>query len=144
MRPSRAKKRQFFALFFHFRIFLNLEIFLVDEFCWFFNMTFLGIFRSDFQKWWKKGQNLAFFGQKQYFFVIFAVFQGMNFSNFLIWCFRAYLEVNCKKWWKRVTIRPSRAKNGHFLALFLPTYADFWTYHFFLVNEFFWFFIWCF
>ena len=52
----------------HFRSFSDLEIFLVNEFFWFFNMMFLGLFRGGLQKIVKKGQNSTLQGQKMVIF----------------------------------------------------------------------------
>ena len=65
----------------------------------------------------------------------------MNFSDFLIWCFYAYLEVICKKWWRKCQ---NSALLGQKTALFLPFSQFFglknlsseWIFLFFL--------IWCF
>ena len=53
--PPGPKNGHFWPFFGHFRSFSDLEIFLVNEFFLFFNMMFLGIFRSDLQKIVKKG-----------------------------------------------------------------------------------------
>ena len=52
--PPGAKKWPFFALFWPFSQFFGLNFFFVNEFFWFFNMMFLGIFRSDLQRIVKK------------------------------------------------------------------------------------------
>ena len=59
------KNSHFWPFFGHFRTFLDLEIFLVNEFFWFFNMMFKGIFRSDLQKNVNKGSKFGPPGQKK-------------------------------------------------------------------------------
>ena len=92
------------AIFGPFRSFSDLEICPVNEFFCFFNMVFLSVFRSYLQKIVKEGQYLSLNGQKLAILAIFAVFWTfflMNeFSDFLLCCFWAYLEVIYKKLWK--------------------------------------------
>ena len=64
----------------------------------------------------------------------------MNFSDFLIWCFWAYLEVICKKLWKK---GQNSTLQGQKTAIFGPFFGHFRSFSDltkFLVNEFFWFF----
>jgi len=150
IRSSRAKKRQFLALFCHFRSFSDLEIFLVNGFFWFFNMMVLGIFRSDLQKIVKNGSKFGPPGPKNgHFWPFFGhfcsfsdlkIFYWMKFSDFLIWCFWAYLEVICKKLWKK---GQNSTLQGQKTAIFGPFFGHFRSFsdlEIFLVNEFFWFF----
>ena len=53
--PGGPKNGHFWPFFGHFCSFLDLKTFLESGFFWFFNMMFLGIFRSDLQKFVKKG-----------------------------------------------------------------------------------------
>ena len=83
------KNGHFWPFFGHVRSFLDLKIFLVNEFFWFFNMMFLGIFRSDLQKFLKKGSKSDPPGPKNGhfwpFFWSFSQFFGLrNFSSELI------------------------------------------------------------
>ena len=64
----------------------------------------------------------------------------MNFSDFLIWCFRAYLEVICKKLWKKGQNSALQGQqNDHFWPFF-GHFGFFFYLEIFLANEFFWFF----
>ena len=55
--PGGPKNGHFWPFFGHFCSFLDLKAFLESRFFLFFNMMFLGIFRSDLQKILKKGSN---------------------------------------------------------------------------------------
>ena len=84
--PPGPKNGHFWPFFGHFRSFSDLKIFLVNEIFWFFNMMFLVIFRSDFQKIVKKGSKFDPPGQKNGhfwpFFWPFSQFFGLrNFSS---------------------------------------------------------------
>ena len=78
--PPGPKNGHFWPFFGHFCSFLDLKTFLESGFFLFFNMMFLGIFRSDLQKFVKKGSKfdppgpkngnfLPFFGHFQYFYL---------------------------------------------------------------------------
>ena len=69
--PGGPKNDNFWPFFDHFRSFSDLEIFLVNEFFWFFTMMFLGMFRRDSQKNVEKGQNSALQGHKNNHFCPF-------------------------------------------------------------------------
>ena len=69
--PGGPKNGHFWPFFGHFRSFSDLEIFLVNEIFWFFNMMFFGMFRSDFQKIVKKGSKFGPPGPKNNHFAPF-------------------------------------------------------------------------
>ena len=62
--PGGPKNGHFWPFFGHFCSFLDLKIFSESEFFLFFNMMFLGIFRSDLQKIVKKGSKFVPLGPK--------------------------------------------------------------------------------
>ena len=125
------KNSHFWPFFGHFRTFLELEIFLVNEFFWFFNMMFKGIFRSDLQNIVKKGSKFGppgpknshfwpFFGHFRTFSVleIFLVNEFFWFFNMMfLGIFRSDLqkivEIGSK-------FGPPEPKKQPFLALFWP------------------------
>ena len=79
IRPSRAKKRPFLALFWPFLQFLDLETFLESRFFLFFNMMFLGIFRSDLQKIVKNGSKFDPPGPKNgHYWPFFGLFRSFS------------------------------------------------------------------
>ena len=82
--PPGPKNSHFFTFFGHFRTFSDLEIFLVTEFFWFFNMMFKDISRSDLQKIVKKGSKFGPPGPKNNLFLPFLQFFGL-------WCFSSEL-----------------------------------------------------
>ena len=70
-RPWRAKKRPFLALFWPFLQFFGLKNFFRERIFLFFNMMFFGIFRSDLQKFVKKGSKFDPPGPKNGHFLPF-------------------------------------------------------------------------
>ena len=84
--PGGPKNGLFWPFFGHFCSFLDLKIFSESEIFLFFNMMFLGIFRSDLQKIVKKGSKFGPLGPKKQsilsLFWSFSQFFGLtNFSN---------------------------------------------------------------
>ena len=84
--PGGPKNGHFWPFFGHFCSFLDLKIFSESEFFLFFNMMFLGIFRSDLQKIVKKGSKFGPPGAKKRSFLAlfwpFSQFFGLrNFSS---------------------------------------------------------------
>ena len=69
--PQGPKNGHFWPFFGHFCSFLDLKTFLESGFFWFFNMMFLGIFRSDLQKFVKKGSKFDPPGPKNGHFLPF-------------------------------------------------------------------------
>jgi len=69
--PGGPKNGHFWPFFGHFCSFLDLETFLESGFFLFFNMMFLGIFRSDLQKFVKKGSKFDPPGPKNGHFLPF-------------------------------------------------------------------------
>ena len=83
IRPPGPKNGHFLPFFGHFCSFLDLKIFSESEFFLFFNMMFLGIFRSDLQKIEKKGSKFGPPGPKNgHFWPFFGLF--CNFSDLKI------------------------------------------------------------
>ena len=81
--PPGPKNSHFWPFFGHFRSFSDFKNFLVNEIFWYFNMMFLGIFRSDLQKMGKKGQNSALQGSENgHFWPFFDHFR--SFSDLII------------------------------------------------------------
>ena len=79
IRPSRAKKRPFLALFWPFLQFFGLKNFFRERNFLFFNMMFLGIFRSDLQKFVKKGSKFDPPGPKNgHFLPFFGYFRSFS------------------------------------------------------------------
>ena len=128
--PPGPKNGHFLPFFRHFRSFSDLEIFLVNEFFWFFNMMFKSIFRSDLRKIFKKRSKFGPQGQKNNPFWPFLQFFGLKIFlvNELFWFFdmmflgivRSDLQKIVKKGSK---FGPSAPKKQPFLAIF----AVFWT-----------------
>ena len=69
--PGGPKNGHFWPFFGHFCSFLDLKTFLESGFFLFFNMMFLGIFRSDLQKFVKKGSKFDPPGPKNGHFLPF-------------------------------------------------------------------------
>ena len=121
--PPGSKNGHFWPCFGHFCSFLDFKIFSESEIFLFFNMMFLGIFRSDLQKIVKKGSNFDPPGPKNRhfwpFFWPFLQFFGLrNFTSewiFLIF----YLRRNGTYYfWRRfVQLYVNRVKTNHRLAV---------------------------
>ena len=140
--PPGPKNGHFWPFFGHFPSFSDLEIFLVNEFFWFFNMMFLGIIRSDLQKIVKKGQNSALQGQKRPFFDLFPIFSDLKIcpvNDFVCFFNMVFLSVFRSYFHKIVKKGQNLSLKGQKLAIF-AIFAVFWTCNF--SNEWiFWFFI---
>ena len=147
-----GQKTAIFGPFFgHFRSFSDLEIFLVNDFFWFFNMMVLGIFRSDLKKMVKKGSKFDPPGPKNgHFWPFFGHFRSFSdleifLVNEFFWffyimflgIFRNDLQKIVKKGSKFGP--PGAKKNNHFWSFF-GHFHSFLDLKIFLVNEFFWFF----
>ena len=133
-----GQKTAIFGPFFgHFRSFSDLEIFLVNEFFWFFNMMFLGIFRSDLQKIVKKGSKFGPPGPKNgHFWPFFGHFRSFSdlkiflvneffwfFNMMFLGMFRGGLQKMVKKGSKFVPPGPKK----HRIFPFFGHFHSFWT-----------------
>ena len=126
--PGGPKNGHFWPFFGHFCSFLDLKTFLESGFFLFFNMMFLGIFRSDLQKIVKKGSKFDPPGPKNgHFWSFFGHFHSfldlkiLSESDFFFYLFNmmflGIFRSDLQKLWNRDKIWSYRDKKRPFSVI---------------------------